>query len=57
MSSRPLSDSHCSDEIAGADWEYGTSLAYPQDLVDYWQTRFDWRAQKRAIIAFFRQLR
>ena len=29
------------DEIAAADWEYGTSLAYLQDLVRYWQTRFD----------------
>jgi pimeloyl-ACP methyl ester carboxylesterase len=40
------------DEIAGADWEYGTSLAYLQDLVRYWQTQFDWRAQERAINAF-----
>ena len=31
------------DEIAAAEWEYGTSLAYLQDLVHYWQTQFDWR--------------
>src|SRR5215212_2870168 len=40
------------DEIVGADWEYGTSLAYLQDLMRYWQERFDWRAQERAINAF-----
>jgi pimeloyl-ACP methyl ester carboxylesterase len=40
------------DEIAGADWEYGTSLAYLHDLVRYWQEHFDWRAQERAINAF-----
>jgi len=40
------------DAIAGADWEYGTSLAYLYDLVRYWQEHFDWRAQERAINAF-----
>ena len=40
------------DEIAEADWEYGTSLAYLQGLVRYWHERFDWRAQERAINAF-----
>jgi microsomal epoxide hydrolase len=40
------------DEIVRGDWEYGTSLAYLQELVRYWQTRFDWRAEERAINAF-----
>jgi len=40
------------DEIAGADWAYGTRLAYLQELVRYWQERFDWQAQERAINAF-----
>jgi len=40
------------DEIAGADWEYGTSLDYLHDLVRYCQEHFDWRAQERAINAF-----
>jgi pimeloyl-ACP methyl ester carboxylesterase len=40
------------DEVSRADWEYGTSLAYLQDLMRYWQTCFDWRAQERAINAF-----
>ena len=37
------------DEIEGVGWEYGVSLAYLRDLVDYWRTAFDWRAQERAL--------
>jgi hypothetical protein len=40
------------DEVAGAEWEYGTSLAYLHELVRYRQERFDWRAQERAINTF-----
>lgn len=40
------------DEVEGADWDYGTSLAYLKELVDYWLTDFDWRAEERAINAF-----
>lgn len=40
------------DEAAGAGWDYGTSLAYMQELADYWCSRFDWRAQERAINRF-----
>ena len=40
------------DEIVGAGWEYGSNLAYMKELVEYWRTRFDWRAQERAINAF-----
>ena len=38
------------DEIPGSD--YGSNLAYIRELVDYWRTDFDWRAQERAINAF-----
>lgn len=37
------------DEVEGAGWDYGTNRAYLQELVDYWRTRFDWRAQERAL--------
>ena len=37
------------DEIAGSGWDYGTNLAYLKELVAYWQTRFDWRAQERRL--------
>ncbi len=39
------------DEIEGAGWDYGASLAYLQALVEYWGTRFDWRAEERAMNA------
>jgi pimeloyl-ACP methyl ester carboxylesterase len=39
-------------EIEGADWDYGTNLEYVQDLVNYWRSRFDWKAQERRINAF-----
>lgn len=40
------------DEVEGAGWDYGASLAFMKDLVDYWRAGFDWRARERAINAF-----
>jgi microsomal epoxide hydrolase len=37
------------DEIAGSGWDYGTNLGYMKELVAYWQTKFDWRAQERRL--------
>ena len=31
------------DEVADAGWEQGTNLAYMQELVEYWESSFDWR--------------
>jgi pimeloyl-ACP methyl ester carboxylesterase len=39
------------DEVADAGWDYGASLVYMRDLVEYWRTGFDWRAQERAMNA------
>lgn len=39
------------DEVAGAGWDYGASLAYMRELVEYWRTGFDWRAAERAMNA------
>jgi pimeloyl-ACP methyl ester carboxylesterase len=39
-------------EIDGAGWDYGTNLTYLKELVAYWQTRFDWRAQERRLNQF-----
>ncbi len=36
-------------EIPGSDWDYGSNLAYVQELVAYWRSHFDWRAQERFI--------
>lgn len=35
-----------------SDWEAGTSPAYLGELVEYWRTRFDWRAQEAGINRF-----
>jgi len=35
------------DEIDGAGWDYGVPVAYMKELVDYWQSKFDWREQER----------
>ena len=39
------------DEVADAGWEYGASLGYMRELVEYWRASFDWRAQERAMNA------
>ena len=40
------------DQAPGPPWSYGTDLEYMQQLVDYWRTRFDWRAQEARLNAF-----
>ena len=40
------------DEISGSEWDYGTNMAYLKELVEYWRTGFDWRAQERLINTF-----
>ena len=37
------------DQIPGSGWDYGTDLAYLQDLCEHWRTKFDWRAQEDAV--------
>ena len=40
------------DEIQGAGWDYGVKQSYMQELVAYWHTDFDWRAQEQKINSF-----
>jgi pimeloyl-ACP methyl ester carboxylesterase len=47
-----LASTRWPDEIQGAGWEYGTNLAYMKELTNYWQTKFDWRAQEEVMNAF-----
>src|SRR5439155_9440713 len=35
-----------------AAWAYGTDLRYLRELVAYWETGFDWRAQERVLNQF-----
>ncbi|MCI0462797.1 MAG: epoxide hydrolase 1 [Gemmataceae bacterium] len=37
------------DQIAGTGWEYGVPVAYMQELVAYWRTQYDWRAQEKQL--------
>ena len=34
--------------VEGQGWSRGSDLDYLSELVDYWQTGFDWRAQEAA---------
>jgi microsomal epoxide hydrolase len=40
------------DSAPGEAWAYGTDVGYLRGLVDYWRSRFDWRAQEAALNAF-----
>ena len=40
------------DQAPGAPWAYGTDVGYLQQIVEYWRTRFDWRAQEARLNAF-----
>lgn len=40
------------DQAPGEPWAFGADLAYMRDLADYWQGRFDWRAQEARLNAF-----
>ncbi len=40
------------DQIPGDPWAYGSSVAFVREMVDYWRTGFDWRAQEAALNAF-----
>ncbi len=37
------------DEMPGTEWDYGSNLDYVKELVEYWRTKFDWRAQEKLI--------
>lgn len=40
------------DQPAGPPWSFGTDLEYLTDLIEYWQTGFDWRAEEAALNEF-----
>jgi hypothetical protein len=37
------------DELDEAQWDYGAPLSDIKRLVEYWKTKFNWRAQEAAI--------
>ena len=40
------------DQIPATGWDYGTNLAYLDELLEYWQEGFDWRVQERQLNEF-----
>jgi microsomal epoxide hydrolase len=40
------------DQAPGPSWAYGSDVAYMQELVDYWRSEFDWRAEEARLNAF-----
>ena len=40
------------DDVPATAWEYGSNLAYMREVVDYWRTRYDWRAHEARINRF-----
>jgi len=47
-----LARTRWSDEISGADWDYGTNLSFIKNFVAYWQIQFDWSAQEKILNSF-----
>ena len=44
------------DDLPDSQWQLGVSQPYLRELCDYWQTRFDWRAQEEQLNAFDQHL-
>ena len=49
---RRLADTRWSGEIPHSGWDYGSNLSYIKELVEYWRTQFDWRAQEQQLNRF-----
>ena len=49
---RRLAHTRFPDQAPGAPWAYGTDVTWLRELVDYWQHRFDWRAQEALLNTF-----
>ena len=47
-----LSNTRWPDEIPDTGWDYGSNLKYMMELVEYWRTDFNWRAQEKLINSF-----
>src|SRR5262249_17429555 len=37
------------NQIDGSGWEYGVPITYMKELVDYWQSKYDWRQEERKL--------
>ena len=48
---RRLAETRWPSEVTDSGWQYGSNLAYMQELCEYWRTAFDWRAQEAELNA------
>jgi epoxide hydrolase len=44
-----LANTRWPDELPDVGWGYGIPVSYLRDLVEYWRTSYDWRAQEAAL--------
>jgi len=49
---RRLVETKWPDQLPGTTWEYGADIKKVRELADYWQNRYDWRAQEAKINRF-----
>ena len=49
---RRLAETKWPDQLPGTTWEYGADIKKVRELADYWQNRYDWRAQEAKINRF-----
>lgn len=47
-----LAQTRWPDQIPDSGWEYGVPVDYVRELVTYWQTKYDWRAQEKKLNEF-----
>ncbi|WP_137290365.1 epoxide hydrolase family protein [Natronorubrum halophilum] len=47
--SERLAHTRWPDELPDAGWDYGVSLEYLRELVEYWRDTYDWREHEAAI--------
>jgi epoxide hydrolase len=47
-----LSETKWPDQIPGTTWEYGVDINKVRELAEYWQNKYDWRAQEAKINRF-----
>lgn len=47
-----LGNTRWPDELPDVGWSYGTPTSYLKNLVDYWRTGYDWRAEEARLNAY-----
>src|SRR5262245_42591504 len=40
------------DQVEGSQWQYGVPLETMKQIIEYWQTKYDWRQHERELNKF-----